>query len=65
VLASYGKKRKVESEGKEEVPKVRRLRKKRGQGKQGGRIHGRPCGKLLAAMIRGMIDFLVSSKEPG
>ena len=26
--------------------------------------HGRPCGKLLAAIIRGMIDFLVSSKEP-
>ena len=26
--------------------------------------HGRPCGKLLAAMIRGMIDFLVSSREP-
>jgi hypothetical protein len=23
-----------------------------------------PCGKLLAAMIRGMIDVLVSSKEP-
>ena len=26
--------------------------------------HGRPCGKLCAAMIRGMIDFLVSWKEP-
>ena len=26
--------------------------------------HGRLCGKLCAAMIRGMIDFLVSWKEP-
>jgi hypothetical protein len=26
--------------------------------------HERPCGKLLAAMIPGMIDFLVSSSEP-
>ena len=26
--------------------------------------HGRPCGKLLAAMIPGMIDFLVSSRDP-
>jgi hypothetical protein len=26
--------------------------------------HGRPCGKLLAPLIRGMIDFLVASKEP-
>ena len=29
-----------------------------------GKDHGRPCGKLFAAMIRGMIDFLVSSKKP-
>jgi hypothetical protein len=29
-----------------------------------GEDHRRPCGKLLAAMIRGMIDFLVSSREP-
>jgi hypothetical protein len=27
--------------------------------------HGRPCRKLFAAMIRGMIDFLVASKDPG
>jgi hypothetical protein len=26
--------------------------------------HGHPCGKLLAPLIQGMIDFLVSSKEP-
>jgi hypothetical protein len=26
--------------------------------------HGRPCGKLLAPLIRGIIDFLVVSKEP-
>jgi hypothetical protein len=26
--------------------------------------HGRPCGKLLAPLIRGIIDFLVASKEP-
>jgi hypothetical protein len=26
--------------------------------------HGRPCGKLLAPLIRGMIDFLAASKEP-
>jgi hypothetical protein len=25
--------------------------------------HGRPCGKLFAALIRGMIDFLVASKD--
>jgi hypothetical protein len=25
---------------------------------------GRPCGKLFAPLIRGIIDFLVSSKEP-
>ena len=29
-----------------------------------GEDHGRPCGKLGAAMIRGMIDFLVASQEP-
>jgi hypothetical protein len=26
--------------------------------------HGRPCGKLLAPLIRGIIDFLTASKEP-
>jgi len=26
--------------------------------------HGRPCGKLLAPTIRGMIDFLAASKKP-
>jgi hypothetical protein len=26
--------------------------------------HGRPCGKLLAPLIRGIIDFLVASREP-
>jgi hypothetical protein len=26
--------------------------------------HGRPCGKLLAPLIRGIIDFLAASKEP-
>ena len=26
--------------------------------------HGQPCGKLLAVMLRGMIDFLASSKAP-
>ena len=29
-----------------------------------GEDHGRPCGKLLAALIREMIDLLVSSKAP-
>jgi hypothetical protein len=37
VPASYGKKRKGEHEGKEEIPEVRRPRKERGQGKRGGR----------------------------
>ena len=26
--------------------------------------YGKPCGKLLVPMIRGMMDFLVESKEP-
>jgi hypothetical protein len=26
--------------------------------------HRRPCGKLLSPLIRGIIDFLVASKEP-
>jgi hypothetical protein len=29
-----------------------------------GEDHGRPCGKLLAAMVRGMTEFPASSKEP-
>jgi hypothetical protein len=29
-----------------------------------GEDHGRPCGKLFAATIPGMIDFLVSSRDP-
>jgi hypothetical protein len=26
--------------------------------------HGRPCGKLLSPLIRGIIDFLAASREP-
>ncbi|MDR1352151.1 MAG: transposase family protein [Treponema sp.] len=75
VLASYGKTQRVKGE-------ARPTRRKRAQGKRGGRPsqyqekafvalltrigedYGRPCGKLLAPLIRGIIDFLVMSKEP-
>jgi hypothetical protein len=80
VLASYGKQGSVGAGGKGGVPKARRKRGPgKGGGRPPKyqeaafirvltRIwedHGRPCGKLLAAMIRGMIDFLASSKDPG
>jgi hypothetical protein len=79
VLASYGKRGDVEAGGKDGVPKTHRsggLGKRGGRPPKYqdtafirllARIwedHGRPCGKLLADMIRGMIDFLASSKEP-
>jgi hypothetical protein len=82
VLASYGKKGSVGTEGRGDVPGAPEPRGKRRPGRRGGRPpkyqgeafigvlariwedHGRPCGKLLAAMIGEMIDFLVSSKEP-
>ena len=72
VLASYGK---IEGEGRP----VRRKREPGKRGGRPPKYqdpafirvltriwedHGRPCGKLCAAMIRGMIDFLVSWKEP-
>jgi hypothetical protein len=79
VLASYGKQGDVEAGGKGGVPKARRKRGwGKGGGRPPKyqdpvfirvltRIwedHGRPCGKLLASLIRGMIEFLVSSREP-
>ena len=79
VPASYGKQGSVEAEGKGGVPRTRRKQGpgKRGGRPPNyqdaafirvltriGEDHGRPWGKLLAPMIRGMIDLLVSSREP-
>ena len=79
VLASYGKQGGGEAGGKGGGSKGRRKRSPGKRGGRPPKYqepafigvltriwedHGRPCGKLLAAMIREMIDFLVSSKEP-
>ena len=79
VPASYGKRGGGEAGGKGGAPKVCGKRGPGKRGGRPPKYqdpaftavleriwgdHGRPCGKLLAAMIRGMIDFLVSSKEP-
>jgi hypothetical protein len=81
VLASYGKKQTAKGKGQAGTGEARPARRKREQGKRGGRPpkyhptfvalltriwedHGRPCGKLLAPLIRGIIDFLAASKEP-
>ena len=80
VLASYGKKGNGEGNGsagktrrfrRERVPGKRGGRPPKYQDPAFLRVlariwedHGRPCGKLLAAMIPEMIDFLVSSKAP-
>ena len=79
VLARYGQKRKGEDEGNGGSPKAcgKRSPGKRGgrppkyQEPAFIRVltriwedHRRPWGKLFAAMIRGMIDFLASSRTP-
>jgi hypothetical protein len=75
VLGRYGKK------GTEETILSRSGRKKRPEGKQGGRppkyktiafvnvlsgiwdFYDYPCGKLLAPLLRGTIEYLAGSEE--
>ena len=71
VLASYGKQGDVPKARGKRAPWKRGGRPPKYQDPAFLRVltriwedHGRPCGKLLAAMIREMIDFLVSSKAP-
>ena len=78
VVASYGKPGRVLARGSGGVPKARRKRGLGKRGGRPPKYqepafigvltrlwedHGRPCGKLLAAMLRELIDFLVSSRE--
>jgi hypothetical protein len=74
VLASYGKKQAAAGEG-QSAGRKRESGKRGGRPPkyhQGfvallTRIwedHGRPCGKLPAPLIRGMIDFLAALKDP-